>query len=223
MTLTPAGAATPQSLRRAILTRLRQHGPASPDQLATHLGASRTGVLQQLRALESTALVSRQTIRHGVGRPRHLYDVTPDAQDLFPSNYDALAAGLLAAVRALGGEDLLEDLFTARRQQLGDRIKRQMAERLPHDASVEDRVRELAVIQDEQGYLAAAVVDPSGTVRLVEYNCAIYRVARDNSAACRAELELFRDVLGAPLVRESHIAAGDRCCSYRVLNPDTAD
>ena len=30
-------------------------------------------------------LVSRQTVRHGVGRPRHLYDVTPDAQDLFPA------------------------------------------------------------------------------------------------------------------------------------------
>ena len=66
-------------------------------------------------------------------------------------------------------------------------------------------------------------MDPSGTVRLVEYNCAIYHVARNNAAACRAELELFRDVLGAPLVRESHIAAGDRCCSYRVLSPDTAD
>lgn len=223
MTLAPAGTATPQSLRRAILVRLRQHGPASPDQLASQLGASRTGVLQQLRALETAALVNRQTIRHGVGRPRHLYDVTADAQDLFPSNYDALAAGLLAAVYAIGGEDLLEELFTARRRQLGDRIHRQMAERLAPDASINDRIRELAVIQDEQGYLAAAVVDPSGTLRLVEYNCAIYHVARNNSAACRAELELFRDVLGAPVVRESHIAAGDRCCSYRVASPDTAD
>ena len=56
----------------------------SPDQLAARLGASRTGVLQQLRALEAAGLVSRQTVRHGVGRPRHLYDVTPDAQDLVP-------------------------------------------------------------------------------------------------------------------------------------------
>jgi predicted ArsR family transcriptional regulator len=223
MTAVPSAAASPQSLRREILLRLRQHGPASPDQLATHLGASRTGVLQQLRALESAAHVSRQTIRHGVGRPRHLYDITADAQDLFPSNYDALASGLLAAVRAVGGEDLMDVLFSARRRQVGDRILRQLSERLPVDAPMADRVRELAVIQDEQGYLAAAVVDPSGTVRLVEYNCAIYHVAQGNAAACRAELELFRDVLGAPVVRESHIATGDRCCSYRVVSPDTAD
>src|ERR1044072_3178387 len=76
----------PSNLRRALLLRLRLDGPRSPDQLADRLGASRTGVLQQLRALEAAQLVSRQTVRHGVGRPRHLYDVTPDHQDLFPSN-----------------------------------------------------------------------------------------------------------------------------------------
>ena len=91
------------NLRRELLLRLRLDGPSSPDQLATRLGASRTGVLQQLRALELAHLVSRQTVRHGVGRPRHLYDVTPDAQDLFPQTYDALAAGLLAAIGAVGG------------------------------------------------------------------------------------------------------------------------
>jgi predicted ArsR family transcriptional regulator len=217
------GTATPPSLRREILYRLRQAGPSSPDQLAAQLGASRTGVLQQLRALESAALVTRHTVRHGVGRPRHLYDVTPEAQDFFPANYDGLAAGLLAAVRSLGGEELIDELFEARRRQIGDRIRSQFAERLPPDASLADRVRELAVIQDEQGYLAEARLDANGTLRLVEYNCAIYHVAKGSAAACRTELDLFSDVLGVPLVRESHIAAGDRCCMYRVVEPDAAD
>src|SRR5437773_10742045 len=95
---------SPRSLRNQILVRLRREGPASPDQLAIAIGASRTGVLQQLRALEQTHFVSRQTVRHGVGRPRHVYDVTADAQELFPSNYDGLAQGLLAAIGAVGGE-----------------------------------------------------------------------------------------------------------------------
>src|SRR6188472_4391699 len=121
----------PSSLRRDLLLRLRLDGPSSPDQLAERIGASRTGVLQQLRALESAALVSRQTVRHGVGRPRHLYDVTPDAQELFPSNYDGLAAGLLAAVDAIGGATLLEEVFAARRRQIADRVRRRMGARLP--------------------------------------------------------------------------------------------
>jgi len=208
-----SGAST---LRRDILLRLRFDGSSSPDQLATRLGASRTGVLQQLRALEVAHLVSRQTVRHGVGRPRHLYDITPDAQDLFPANYDGLATGLLAAIESIGGDDLLEQVFAARRRQLGARVQEDLAERLSDDAPLLDRVRELAVFQAANGYLAQAGVDVDGTIWLQEHNCAIFHVAAGSPAACQAELELFSEVLGADVVRERHIASGDRCCAYRI-------
>jgi predicted ArsR family transcriptional regulator len=204
------------SLRGAVLHGLRRDGPQTPDRLASSLGASRTGVLQQLRALEAAGLVRRQAERHGVGRPRHVYDVAPAAQDLFPSNYDGLATGLLAAVDVVGGDDLVDAVFSARRQGIAERVKTRLADRLAEGAGLLDRVRELAVIQDEQGYLADAIVVADGTIRLREHNCAIYRVAAGHPAACAAELELFREVLDADVVRETHIATGDRCCSYRV-------
>jgi predicted ArsR family transcriptional regulator len=209
--------ASPRVLRREILDRLRRDGPASPDQLAAAIGASRTGVLQQLRALENTHFVNRETVRHGVGRPRHLYDVTADAQQLFPSNYDGLAAGLLAAIGAVGGDALIEQVFQARRRQIGDRVRRELDDRVGPGAPFIERVRELAVIQDELGYLADADVDGDGTIRLREHNCAILDVARGQRSACDAELDLFREVLGADVVRETHIASGDRCCSYRIV------
>jgi predicted ArsR family transcriptional regulator len=220
----PAGVGSGAStLRRDLLLRLRMDGQSSPDQLASRLGASRTGVLQQLRALEAAHLVSRQTVRHGVGRPRHLYDITPDAQDLFPANYDGLATGLLAAIEAIGGDDLLEQVFAARRRQLGARVQEDLAGRVTADAPLLDRVRELAVIQAENGYLADAKVDADGTIWLQEHNCAIYHVAAGAPAACQAELELFREVLGADIVREEHIASGDRCCSYRITERSESD
>src|SRR5258706_4552330 len=89
------GPVSPSALRREILVHLRQSGPASPDVLAAMLGASRTGVLQQLHALEDTGLVKHAAEKHGVGRPRHLYDVTPDAQELFPTDYGGFASGLV--------------------------------------------------------------------------------------------------------------------------------
>lgn len=216
----------PSNLRRDLLLRLRIDGPSTPDQLASRLGASRTGVLQQLRALETAKLVSRQTVRHGVGRPRHLYDVTSDAQDLFPNNYDGLASGLLAAIEAIGGDDMLEQVFAARRRQLGARVRDEMGERIGDDAPLLDRVRELAVVQAANGYLADARVEPDGAIRLEEHNCAIFHVAAGSPAACQAELELFTELLGADVVREQHIASGDRCCSYRITErtgPDDAD
>ena len=79
-----------------------------------------------------------------------------------------------------------------------------------------DRVRELAVIQDAAGYLAEAVVAADGTVRLREHNCAIFHVSKEVTSCCEAELALFREVLGPDVERETHIAAGDRSCTYRV-------
>ena len=220
-----ADTASPSSLRRAILVHLRQSGPSSPDLLASALGASRTGILQQLHALEAAGLVSHAAQKHGVGRPRHVYDVTADAQGLFPTDYGGFASGLVTAIEAVGGDDLVEQVFAARRRQIGDRIRRHMAERLPDEATLVERVRTLAVLQDEAGYLAEAIVSADGTLRLREHNCAIDKIARRTSAPCDAELALFREVLGENVVRESHIASGDRCCSYVIgePTPDRAD
>lgn len=204
------------SLRREILIRLRRDGASSPEQLAASIGASRTGVLQQLRSLESAGLVDRRTVRHGVGRPRHLYDVTPAAQAAFPSNYDGLAVGLLEAIAAVGGDELVADVFDARRQLVASQFKARLAERLPNGATFEERVRELAVIQDEQGYLANVVADGDGALSLRQCNCAIYGIASVTTSPCEAELALYAEVLGADVVRVSHIASGDRNCTYRI-------
>ena len=209
------------TLRRAILLHLRRVGPSVPDAISTAIGASRSGVAQQLRALDTAGLVTRTSVRHGVGRPRHLYDITPDAQGLFPSNYDGLATGLLAAILEVGGEALVEDVFAARRRQAEARLREQMDASLPSDAPLVDRVRELARLQDELGYVSEALIDADG-IRLLEHNCAVLDVASGMPVACRSELELFREVLGVDLVRERHIAAGDRCCEYRVAEAPTA-
>ena len=203
------------ALRRAILVHLRRSGPSAPDAIAAALGASRSGVAQQLRALDTAGLVTRTAVRHGVGRPRHLYDVTAEAQDLFPSNYDGLATGLLAAILEVGGDALVEEVFAARRRQAEARLRADMEASLPPDAPLEDRVRELARLQDELGYLAEARADGAG-LRLIEHNCAVLDVAQASPVACRAELELFERVLGTEVRRERHIASGDRCCEYRV-------
>jgi predicted ArsR family transcriptional regulator len=213
------GAPSPSALRHEILVHLRQAGPTTPDGLAQAIGASRTGILQQLYALEEAGLVNHAAEKHGVGRPRHVYDVTAEAQGLFPTDYGGFASGLVKAIEAVGGEDLVEQVFAARRRQIGERTRRHMAERIDAGAPLRERVRALAELQDEAGYLADALVADDGSLRLREHNCAIDKIARRTTAPCDAELAMFKEVLGANVVRESHIASGDRCCTYRVGSP----
>jgi predicted ArsR family transcriptional regulator len=214
--IAPDNGAHPSALRHAILLHLRQSGPCAPDQVAAALGASRTGVTAQLHALETAGLVTHIAVRHGVGRPRHQYDLTSDAQALFPTNYDGLAVGLLAALEQLGGTALVEEVFKARQCQLAESMTSRIAERTTEGANLAERVRALASIQDEAGYLAEIVEGSDGALRLREHNCAIHDVAKAVPAACQSELELFRSVLGATVERETHIACGDRSCTYRI-------
>jgi len=218
----PSLPATDGTLRQAILFRLRQGGPASPDALAADLGASRSGVLQQLRALEAAGHVSRSVERHGVGRPRHRYDLTPEAQARFPADYRGLAEGLLAAIDAVGGPELVERVLAARGTTLAGRVEHRLAgdEVTGDGAPLETRVRELAVFQSERGYLAVDERAPDGSFRIRQHNCAIHHVAAARPEACAAELDLYRQVLGPDVVRETHIPSGDRCCTYRI---DPAD
>ncbi len=215
--VTPSpGPGASSTLRREVLYAIRTGGPASPDQIAERVGASRTGVLQQLRTLESAGLVTRSLSRHGVGRPRHVYDLTPSAQELFPANYGALTQSILAAIRSVGGEQLIADVFAARRQLLKARVTRRLQERLPDDATLWERVREVASFQDETGYLGRAVRDADGSIRLCEHNCAIFGVAGAYPIACESELSLFGEVLGASVTRECLIVTGARSCTYRI-------
>ena len=76
-------------------------------------------------------------------------------------------------------------------------------ESLAHSPSPERSVRALATALAPGGLLV--VIDDMPLA-----------AARGTAAACEAELALFRDLLDADVVRESHIVAGDRCCSYRI-------
>ena len=66
-----------------------------------------------------------------------------------------------------------------------------MADASRADAPLVERVRELAVVQADQGYLADMILGADGTIRLREHNCAIFHIAKGSPAACQAELELF--------------------------------
>ena len=122
------------------------------------------------------------------------------------------------------GEGYLDDesvqqVFIRRRD---DRISSGRA-RLAPKRSFAGRVRELAAILDEDGYLAS--FDEVGRDRFLvtEHNCAIQSVASQQPLACRSELEFLRAALPeAEIERTSHIVAGQTCCAYRVTRRTTA-
>ena len=58
-----------------------------------------------------------------------------------------------------------------------------------------------------------------GSYILSEWNCPLTDVARDYRQLCERELQVYRELLGTEVFRESRIAGGATRCVYRVLRP----
>lgn len=198
--------------RRAILTHLHTHGEAGAADLGAVLGITAGAVRQQLRPLVAEDWVAHRDIRPGPGRPRRRYRLTRAAEGLFPHAYGDLAVDLLGHIAA---EDtgMLEHAFDQRRRARVAAARGRLAR---HGPSLKARVREVARILDEQGYMASAEVH-DGDLMLTEHNCAILAVARRHRCACSSELDFLRDALpDAEIERVRHIAGGETACAYRI-------
>ncbi len=196
--------------RRQVLNLLRTRGGMTAKDIAKELGITTMGVHRHLVGLEREGLAQAQLVRQKMGRPTYVYTLTEQAQDLFPKNYHTLATQLLDAVHQTQGDGGVSNLFAARMGQLMQQYQPRM-----QGKNLAERVKELAKIQDEAGYMAIWERTADGFI-LKEQNCAIYRVACRFQQACQYEIELFRRLLDTDITRVEHQVKGERFCTYLV-------
>ena len=204
-----------------ILYLLKSKGPQTASQLARRLGVTAMAVRQHLYGFSQEGLAGFTDQRRPVGRPVQVWRLTERAAARFPESHAELTLEMIAAVRAAFGEDGLDRLLAERtRAQLHQYRERIRAD---GDASLAGRVRALARIRREQGYMADCVAGPEGTLLLRENHCPICVAAKSCQGLCREELSLFQAVLGAGVRvhRTDHILAGAQRCAY-VIAPEYA-
>lgn len=197
-----------------ILLQLKTRGPAETLAIAGALGISRQATLQHLERLVADGLVGHSEARRGVGRPRRVWALSAKAETRFPDTHAQLTLEMLDAVRAEFGEAGLERMIARREQATATAYAAAVASA----DTLEARVRRLAEIRTAEGYMADWSPDPGGGFLLVENHCPICAAAAACQGFCRAELAVFRAVLGpgAHVERTDHILAGARRCAYRI-------
>ena len=199
-----------------ILFSLKTRGPAETLALAAALGISRQAALQHLERLVADGLVTHADERRGVGRPRRIWSLTEAAQARFPDTHAQLTLEMLDAVRAEFGEDGVERLIVRREAVTAAAY----ATALEPLTRLEARVARLTALRTAEGYMAEWSADPDGGFTMVENHCPICAAATLCQGFCRAELEVFRQVLGPDVTveRTDHILAGARRCAYRITS-----
>ena len=211
---TEAAAPGERKTRRAITKLLKTEGPVDSAKLAERLGLTAMAVRQHLYALQREGLVSAEERPVPIGRPAKFWQLTREADRLFPEAYAELSVALIDSVKDAFGDEGLERVLTSRcarqRMDYGKRIK-------PTD-SLKKKLQELAKVRTEEGYMAEVRAEGQGSYLLIENHCPICAAANACQGFCATELDLFRSVLGTGVTveRAEHIISGDHRCVYRV-------
>jgi predicted ArsR family transcriptional regulator len=200
--------------RRAIVKLLKTDGPIDSAQLARHLGVTTMAVRQHLYALQKEGLVTSEERSGPVGRPSKFWQLTREADRLFPDAYAELNVALIDALQDTFGAEGLNRVLSARCA----RQRSDYAKRIRPTDPLQKKLSELAFVRTEEGYMAEVRDEGEGNYLLVENHCPICAAANTCQGFCTTELELFRSILGpgVSVERVEHIVSGDKRCAYRV-------
>ena len=200
--------------KRRIIERLKRVESATATDLASEFGLTDTALRQHLDALEEVGMVTRSIAEPtGRGRPPVHWQLAAASAGAFPDRHGELTVDLITSVRSTLGDKALDRVIAAR----ADRQAGGYALALAGSKDVAVRVRRLADLRTDEGYLAEVTTD-GDAFTLVEHHCPIRDAAAACGALCNAELDAFQRALGSDVTvtRTQHVLAGDRRCAYRV-------
>src|SRR5215831_11005681 len=199
--------------KKKLLYYLKVMQRAGLEELANTMKMSRMGVHKHLALLQKRGLVEGIETREHVGRPRMIYQLTSQSKSIFPKSYGAIATHALDFIERNMGKEAVEKVLHERQSELFDLYSKRLK-----DLDFDKRVKELARIRDEEGYMAESKKDSRGGGEhvILEYNCPIIHIAEKHWEACSTESELFEKLLGAKIETTHRAAKGDLICRFQI-------
>ncbi|NGP87781.1 helix-turn-helix transcriptional regulator [Fodinibius halophilus] len=192
---------------------LKTEGAKTVKALANSMDITVEGARFHLMKLEKEGLVKSESVAEGRGRPKQLWSLTQKGHNRFPNAHADLTVDLIDMMRQTLGQEALDQVIAANESRTLERYQ----EELEGVEEVEKRVKKLAEIRSNEGYMAEYEESGDGFL-LVENHCPICDAAEVCQGFCRAELSIFREVLGEDVEvnREEHIIKGARRCAYKI-------
>ncbi|HEN3618544.1 TPA: transcriptional regulator [Yersinia enterocolitica] len=201
-----------QSVAERLLMLLKTRGPLQATDAGKILGTTGEAARQQFVKLAKDGLAVAVAQAKGVGRPIQLWQLTEAGNARFPDAHSELTVQLLRMVRTKLGEEALNLLIDTREQE----TRELYCQAMNGANSIGERVERLVAIRSQEGYMAECQTQADGSILLIENHCPICAAATHCQGFCRAELDVFRQALQAPVERTEHILSGSRRCVYRV-------
>ncbi len=207
------------STKQDILSFLLRQGQGKAQDLAESLNISPQATRRHLKDLQTDGLIVFHSIANGMGRPQHVYQLSPKGREQFPNQYDEFVISFLDTLVNNLGYEQASSILQKHWQRKSLSYREQLG-----NGSLPERVAKLVELRRQEGYMAEfqSVDEPLQSFILTEHNCAIAQVANSFPTVCGHELEMFATALGDCQVQRTHsIVAGEHLCGY-LISPKVA-
>lgn len=191
------------STRGRIVLLLRR-ACCTVDELAQALALTDNAVRSHLTSLERDGLVRQCGERRSGAKPAYVYELTPDAEQLFPTPYAQVLQHLLG---------VLQENMTAReREALLGAAGRRLAEMrrfAGDDASV--RLERAIEVLAELGGLVE-LQESDGTCAIYGLRCPFAALVAHHPEVCQLTEALLGELVGAPVQQRCTCTDFPHCC-----------
>jgi DeoR family transcriptional regulator, suf operon transcriptional repressor len=194
------------SSRGRIVTLLRGGG-LTADEIAAKLGLTRSAIRAQIIGMERDGAVRRAGQRPGTTRPSHVFELTPEIEQLLSSAYIPLLTQLVAVFTDGLPAQQLESLL----RQAGRRLAAELSRGKRPTGSMADRMAIASeMLNDELG--AMTHVERNGRVLLRAVGCPLAVLTGKHPGVCLAMESLVAEVVGAPVRECCDRSDRPHCC-----------
>jgi len=190
------------STRGQIITLLRRSS-RTVDELAHALNLTDNAVRAHLATLERDGIVQQSGVRRGSGKPASVYDLAPEAEQLFPKAYVPVLQQVLAILSERLPTDEVETLL----REVGRRMAVQW-KIPPGDLRV--RLEAAVEVFTELGGMAE-IEQNDGHCSIHSYSCPLAAVAPNHQAVCRLAETLLTELVGVPVQEHCEYDGVPRC------------
>ena len=193
------------STRGRIVTLLRG-GTSTVNELAEKLALTDNGVRAHLLSLERDGLVRQSGIQRGSRKPHFAYELTSEAENLFPKAYDALLNQLITALKGRLPPAVLEEVL---REVGRSMAAHQSSDKSPGD--FESRVQNALEVLKALGG-SARVEREEDKLIIRSGACPLSAAVVEHPEGCELAEALVAEIVGVPVRERCDRGESPKCC-----------
>lgn len=196
---------------RGRIIRLVRGTTKTVNELAEELGLTDNAVRAHLLSLERDGLIKQTGVQRGTRKPHFAYELTAEADNLFPKAYDALVNQLIAVLKGRLTPAVLEDVLRE--------VGRSLAGNQTSGGALESRVGQgLSALEAIGG--AARLEKEEEKLFIRSGGCPLATAVAEHPEVCQLTEALLTEIIGAK-VRERCDREGSPRCSFEIIESKT--